>query len=138
MADWKQEYKKCNDNRLCLSEVDAKARGTWFFRMDVLTDGGTNKGSFEVFAFAPTLPELESDAQDEGDLQRCMVSDTTGTRLNIRDLPNGKIIGKLTNGTVVYTENDMYDTKLRNWSEIKLTRRGKAKGWVAREFLDCE
>lgn len=29
--------------------------------MDVLTDGGPNQGSFEVFSFAPTLPELESD-----------------------------------------------------------------------------
>ncbi len=63
MADWKQEYKKCNDNRLCISEVDAKARGTWFFTIDVLTEGGTIKGSFEVFSFAPTLPELNSDEQ---------------------------------------------------------------------------
>jgi hypothetical protein len=74
----------------------------------------------------------------DAEIQRCVVSDPTGTRLNIRDIPNGKIVGKLKNGTVVYTDNDMYDTKNRNWIEIKLTRRGKAKGWVIGEFLDCE
>jgi hypothetical protein len=61
MSNWTEQFKKCNDNRLCISEVDAKARGTWFFMIDVLTEGGTIKGSFEVFSFAPTLPELESD-----------------------------------------------------------------------------
>jgi hypothetical protein len=74
----------------------------------------------------------------DAETRSCVVSDPTGTRLNIRDIPNGKIVGKLKNGTTVYTDNDMYDTQNRNWIEVKLTRRGKAKGWVIGEFLDCE
>src|SRR5262245_45792098 len=67
MPNWKEEIKKCNNNKLCLSEVDAKARGNWFFQMDVINGqeasvaGLTTVGSFEVFSFAPTLSELESD-----------------------------------------------------------------------------
>ena len=68
---------------------------------------------------------------------RCTVADPTGTPLNLRDLPRGKVIGKLKNGTVVYKTSDMYDTEYRNWSEIKLSRRGRTKGWVVTEFLDC-
>ena len=32
---------------------------------------------------------------------RCKVTDPTGTPLNVRSAPNGKIIGTLANGTLV-------------------------------------
>ncbi len=69
MSNWSKEIKNCKDNKLCLSEVDAKVRGNWFFQMDVVNGlesnvrGLTTVGSFEVLAFAPTLSELNSDEQ---------------------------------------------------------------------------
>jgi hypothetical protein len=78
MADWKEEFKKCNDNKLCISEVDAKARGTWFFQMNFLgfkkvmlgSQPGTETvgGTFEVLEFAPTFKELEYDEDEEPQL----------------------------------------------------------------------
>jgi hypothetical protein len=75
MADWKEEFKKCNDNKLCISEVDAKARGTWFFQMNFLgfkkvmlgSQSGTETvgGTFEVLEFAPTFKELDIYNEDE-------------------------------------------------------------------------
>ena len=75
--------------------------------------------------------------QASGNEERCTVSDPTGTSLNVRATPNGKITGKLKNGIIVYIVVESGDTQDRSWSQIKLTRRGKVKGWVLTEFLDC-
>jgi len=52
----------CDDNKLCLAEVDARARGTWFFQMDIDRERSSVSGplidSFVVYSFAPTLKEL--------------------------------------------------------------------------------
>jgi hypothetical protein len=70
--------------------------------------------------------------------ERCVVSDPTGTPLNIRATPNGKVVGKVRNGTTVYAVMYSGDSQDRSWTKIKLTPRGAAKGWVLTEFLECD
>ncbi len=61
---------------------------------------------------------------------RCVVTDPTGTPLNIRATPNGKIIGTLRNGASVTIRDTAYDSRGRPWVYI-------GSGWVFREFVTC-
>lgn len=71
--------------------------------------------------------------------QRCKITDPTGTPLNVRASPNGKILRKIANNTVVFIEQTSYDSKNRTWAQISISvRRGrKVLGWVFREFISC-
>jgi hypothetical protein len=60
----------------------------------------------------------------------CIVTDPTGTPLNIRSSPNGEIVGTLRNGTSVSIQNIAYDSQGRPWAYIGV-------GWVFREFVSC-
>lgn len=60
----------------------------------------------------------------------CAVTDPTGTPLNIRATPNGRIVGTLRNGTRVSIETVTYDSQGRAWANIGI-------GWVFREFIRC-
>lgn len=77
---------------------------------------------------------LSANAQD-----RCKVTDPTGTPLNVRSSPNGKIKGKVSNGTVVHVETESTDTNGKAWSQISVYRRNRyvVLGWVYREFISC-
>jgi S1-C subfamily serine protease len=68
--------------------------------------------------------------------ERCRLADPTGTPLNIRNAPNGSIIGTLTNGTMVAVLNRASDRQSRAWAYIGTSER-KAIGWVFRDYLDC-
>ncbi len=61
---------------------------------------------------------------------KCVVTDPTGTPLNIRATPNGKIIGTLRNGASVAILDTAYDSRGRPWAYI-------GTGWVFREFVTC-
>jgi hypothetical protein len=67
--------------------------------------------------------------------QQCMVSDPTGTPLNMRESPNGRILGTLRNGTFV-TMRDTVDVRGRRWAEIASNREG-GTAYVLREFISC-
>lgn len=69
----------------------------------------------------------------------CEVTDPTGTPLNIRATPNGRIVGTAMNGTEVEIENLAHDGKGRPWALISLSSTGKKRvlGWVIREFISC-
>lgn len=69
--------------------------------------------------------------------QTCKVTDPTGTPLNARATPNGKIIGKVKNGTVVYVSEYDYDSKGRPWAQIFNAKNDKYIGRVFREFISC-
>lgn len=76
--------------------------------------------------------------------QVCRVTDPTGTPLNVRATPNGKIINSLINGTEVYIQRITYDNLDRPWALVSIFRgrasRGRAHstlGWVFRNFLTC-
>jgi hypothetical protein len=66
----------------------------------------------------------------------CAVNDPTGTPLNVRSEPNGKIIARLKNGTIVEPTN----TPLRDkWEEIQFSLGNRRiTGWVFRNYLGCQ
>ena len=69
----------------------------------------------------------------------CKVTDPTGTPLNIRDEPNGKIINKLRNDREVYVTDTTYDSKNRPWVYLEGYYKGEYRhwGWAIREFVSC-
>lgn len=68
--------------------------------------------------------------------QTCVVSDPTGTPLNVRASPNGAIIGALYNGTVVQVLKVIFDKRGRSWALIVPLGPGK-QGWVFGAHLTC-
>lgn len=65
------------------------------------------------------------------------VTDPTGTPLNARATPNGKVIGQVKNGTTVYVSEYDYDDKGRPWVLVFHARTDRYIGWVFREFISC-
>ena len=68
----------------------------------------------------------------------CKVTDPTGTRLNVRDDINGRIIGQVSNGKVVKVLDQSEGQQHRPWMYVSY-RMGQQqrKGWVYREFISC-
>jgi len=65
----------------------------------------------------------------------CVVFDPTGTPLNVRNRPNGTIIGALHNDTsVIVTDSTVASGKV--WSKVVPIEAGKV-GWVLRSYIDC-
>jgi len=71
--------------------------------------------------------------------QKCKVTDPTGTPLNVRSSPNGRITGKARNGMIVYIERDATDANGKAWVRIATYQRNRyvVLGWVYREFISC-
>ena len=72
--------------------------------------------------------------------QKCEVKDPTGTPLNVRAKPNGRIVGKLNNGSVVWQEDYLYDSMGREWLKVGIYRGKKytVLGYVLMDYLNCE
>lgn len=68
---------------------------------------------------------------------RCAVTDPTGTPLNIRETPNGEIIGRVSNGAGIRVMNTSFDERGRPWALISPRGRNHVVGWVYREFVSC-
>ena len=67
----------------------------------------------------------------------CTVADPTGTPLNIREEPNGAILGTWANGVKVRP----YEEKLHNgkvWYAVERIADDNAEGWVFDPYLKCE
>lgn len=65
----------------------------------------------------------------------CRVADPTGTPLNLRSEPNGKILAKLDNGLAV----EIVDERVlggKRWA--KIASYGKTLGWVFAAYIDCQ
>jgi hypothetical protein len=60
----------------------------------------------------------------------CTVTDPTGTPLNIRNAPNGQVVGKIRNGKKVKMLSLAFDDQGKPWVNI-------GRGWVLREFISC-
>jgi hypothetical protein len=71
----------------------------------------------------------------EGD--RCKVTDPTGTPLNVRESPNGKVIGTLANGSLVAIVEHKDAANGKPWVKIVGYQSRKPIGWVFREFVSC-
>ena len=63
--------------------------------------------------------------------ETCTVADPSGTPLNVRESPDGAILGALSNGVRVTTRK-----RLGDWVRIIPEAAGKS-GWVWREYLKC-
>jgi hypothetical protein len=72
--------------------------------------------------------------------QQCEVADPTGTPLNVRSKPNGRIVGRLRNGSIVYQEDFLYDSMGREWLKVGINRGKKyvILGYVLKDLLSCE
>jgi hypothetical protein len=75
---------------------------------------------------------VSADAQS----RRCRVMDPTGTPLNVRDEPAGRIVGRLPNGRLVRAAETVTDGNGRAWTFVHATD-GEPIGWVFREFIAC-
>ena len=71
------------------------------------------------------------------DGDRCKVSDPTGTPLNVRESPNGKIVGTLANGSLVAILASQNAANGKPWVKIVDHTTKKPIGWVFREFVSC-
>jgi hypothetical protein len=72
--------------------------------------------------------------------QKCEVADPTGTPLNVRAKPNGRIVGKLRNGSIVWQDDFLYDSMGREWLKVGIYRGKKytVLGYVLKDLLNCE
>jgi hypothetical protein len=88
-------------------------------------------------AIAVAFTALLAAAPAEAQSTRCRVMDPTGTPLNIRDQPNGVIIGAVRNGRLVTRLRSSQDERGRPWSYVADRDTGEPLGWVYREFIAC-
>jgi hypothetical protein len=65
----------------------------------------------------------------------CMISDPTGTPLNVRESPNGRVVGTLRNGSFV-TMRDVVEVRGKRWAELASSRPGGTV-YVLREYISC-
>ena len=66
----------------------------------------------------------------------CVVTDPTGTPLNVRTAPQGQIIGTVKNGVLVGVLDRSVDRNRKQWVYIS-DQTGRRLGWVFREFITC-
>jgi len=69
--------------------------------------------------------------------ERCKVTDPTGTPLNVRASPNGKIIGTLPNGAFVTIVELKTAANGKPWAKVQHYSTNQPIGWVFREFASC-
>lgn len=68
---------------------------------------------------------------------RCRIMDPTGTPLNIRETPGGRVVGQLPNGMLVNRAETIRDERGRAWVFLHSRETGDPIGWVYREFVAC-
>ncbi|WP_087149277.1 SH3 domain-containing protein [Pararhizobium antarcticum] len=64
----------------------------------------------------------------------CTVADPTGTPLNVRDAPNGSIVGALPNGLEV---EQLEEHRLGAKTWIRVSVDGAPRGWVFGAYVIC-
>ena len=67
---------------------------------------------------------------------KCTVNDPTGTPLNVRSKPNGRIVGTLKNGTPVNAWA-IHSVQGKLWARITPPGAEKSR-WVFRQYLSCQ
>ncbi len=69
---------------------------------------------------------------------RCIVIDDSGTPLNVRATPNGRILGGLLYGHSVEVVEVSLSRNGRYWSRINVNNPIYRSGWVLSALIDCE
>lgn len=90
-------------------------------------------GRLSVMAVIPLLA-LSASGPVRGAEIACIVADPTGTPLNIRDAPNGRVVMTLSNGAKVKTTGERNHSGKR-WSLV--ADETGALGWAFSAYLDC-
>jgi hypothetical protein len=87
---------------------------------------------------AGVLP-AQAQAEDIASGKTCRVTDPTGTPLNARLQPNGKIVNRIRNGRTVYAQSISTDNEGKPWVLVAIKNQGNYKilGYVLREFVSC-
>jgi hypothetical protein len=83
-----------------------------------------------IIAIAASLVSMPSFS-----MERCRITDPTGTPLNVRDV-HMNIIGVIQNGWIVLVRRYGEDSQGTLWVFIE-TPEGEPIGWVYREFISC-
>ena len=90
----------------------------------------------DTHSFASLANTGAANSESEVPNPPCVVNDPTGTQLNVRSEPNGKIIARLKNKTLVEQTNTPLKDK---WVEIQFSSGNrKMTGWVFRNYLACQ
>ena len=71
------------------------------------------------------------------DETKCRILDPTGTPLNVRTAPQGRVIGNLPNDMLVSVVDRAVDGTGKAWVYISKVTDGKPIGWVFRKFISC-
>ena len=69
----------------------------------------------------------------------CIVADPTGTPLNIRLTPNGKIVATARKGTriQVFEGEEKYDDQKRAWYFVALPTSSAPDGYALAAYINC-
>lgn len=69
--------------------------------------------------------------------RQCIVTDPTGTPLNVRLAPYSRIIGTIANGVGVTILDRTTDENGEPWVHIVHSETGAEIGWVYRKYVSC-
>lgn len=105
-------------------ELAADFDGAWVFGAYLDCEATTKGLSAEPYA-------------TEVDPIACKVADPTGTPLNTRDAPGGKIFATLRNGTIVRAIAQTQHAG-KQWVYVEKWTGDNAVGWVFDDYMACE
>jgi uncharacterized protein YraI len=88
--------------------------------------------NLRILALAAVFPAMAGAAN----ASECLVSDPTGTPLNVRSTPGGAVLGTLRNGAWVKMIGTADDRAGRRWAELQTNRYDRTV-WVFREYVSC-
>lgn len=116
------------------TKKDSKGR-LWAYVAGAYLDGYMDYG----WVFKKYLTCYDRQEFVEGYYTHCDVVDPTGTPLNVRLKPAGKIVSTLPNGTTVDIIREEKDDMNNTWVEVGIYKDGffKVLGWVYKNYLKC-
>lgn len=85
-----------------------------------------------LLALLGMVPTTSAQAQS-----RCRVMDPTGTPLNVRTAPMGRVVATIENGYLVSIIDQTRDRQGKPWVYVARRTDGEPLGWVYREFIAC-
>ena len=105
------------------------------FAATAWAQSGSTGGSIgnDEKSLSGTRQQSQSSGSDQDGT--CVVADPTGTPLNIRTSPNGKVVGRIANGERIRI-SDQTTENGKEWAYISNTA-SRPMGWVFRKFLAC-
>jgi hypothetical protein len=95
------------------------------------------EGKMRRFALALATILAVASASPADAQSRCKVMDPTGTPLNLRAAPDGKIVATLPNGALVSVVQEATGANGKPWAYVARYEDDVALGWVFREFIAC-